>query len=429
MPAAPRFVAVLLLLAAGALAFGPKSVLSDGVNRRDNLRNLLDRGTLATKKFSHVGPTLSAPLFLLDRVLGTGERLLIQYNLLLFAAGGVALLALLRPALPPDEVRRFGLLLAFGSMFPANTLNYFGETFTTTAVGVGFALVVVRRTAWGWPFVVLGVVNAPATAVGLALAVAVHCWHERRLRYLLILPLTAGLILLENALSRGSPLASGYEDDFGVQTVLPYSGWSGFGYPLAFGLLSLVLSFGKGLVFFTPGLFLPPPPADDRVRRLTQIWVAFVVGLLLVYARWWAWYGGLVWGPRMLLFASLPASLTLAQLAARPAGFGRNLLVLVALLLSCWVGVSGFAFDTAAAARPFVGENYQTEFALWYVPECSVLWLPFVVPVPVHPAGYAYLALGAAATGCLAGPTAVALARQARALLRDAVRNRPTFRI
>lgn len=426
MPLSARLVLVLLLAAVGALLFGPRAIESDGADRRDNLRTLLDHGSPAAKKFSHVGPLFSAPLFLLDRAAGANELVLMQYNWLLFVAGGTVLVRLL-----PSTVRlRFAALLLFGSMFPANTLNYFGEMFTTMAVGIGFTLLVLRRTAWGWPPILLGVANAPATAVGLALAVVVHCWHERRLRSLVILPLTAGVILLENWLSRGSPLTNGYEDDRGVPTVLPYSGWSGFGYPLAFGLLSLLLSFGKGLVFFTPGLFLPPAPADDRLRRLLRIWIAFTVGLLLVYARWWAWYGGLVWGPRMLLFASLPASLILAQLSVQPTGFGKSLLVLAALALSCWVGVSGFAFSLMEyELGPLIGDNYQTEFALWYVPECSVLWLPFVIPIPIHAAGYVYLALGALACGYLCAPTAVALAKQSRDVLREAVRNRPTFRV
>src|SRR4029078_4990998 len=40
--------------------------------------------------------------------------------------------------------------------------------------------------------------------------------------------------------------------------------------------------------------------------------VAFLAGLILVYARWWAWYGGWGWGPRFLLYAGVPSALGLA---------------------------------------------------------------------------------------------------------------------
>lgn len=408
---AARAAALFVLLALAAMPFGPKSVQSDGRVRYDNLRNVVDRGSFAVPKFSHVGPVFSAPLLLLDRALGTGETILVQYNWLLLALGVAALARLLRPIVSDDVRWRFLALLVVGSMFPANTLNYFGETFTAVAVAVGTAAVVVRRAWWGWPLVALGVANTPATAVGLALALLVYCWHERRVFPLILLPVVAAIVLGENWLARGSPLATGYESDAGVPTVLPFAGRPGFSYPFLFGVLSLTLSFGKGLVFFTPGLFLPCPPAEDRARLLLRMWVAFTVGLVLVYAKWWAWYGGLVWGPRMLLFASLPASLILAKLSAEPdGGRGKKLAVLLAVALSCWVGASGFAFGPELMAL-FVGENYQTEFVLWYVPECSVLWLPFVVPSSVNAAGYLFLLLGGLAAVGVGWRTATTLVR------------------
>jgi hypothetical protein len=405
-------VRAVVVLALAVMVFGPKAVESDGRVRYDNLRNVVDRGSSAAPKFSHVGPVFSAPLLLLDRTFGTGEMILVQYNWLLFVVGVLALSRLLRPILPDDVRSRFLLLLVVGSMFPANTLNYFGETFTAMTVAVGTAGVVARRAWWGWPLVALGVANTPATAVGLALAVAVYCRHERRFSALIVLPAVAAVILGENWLARGSPFATGYENDAGVPTVLPFSGRPGFSYPFFFGVLSLLFSFGKGLVFFTPGLFLPCA-MEDRGRLIVRMWVAFTVGLLLVYAKWWAWYGGLAWGPRMLLFASLPASLVLAKLSAAPdGGRGKKLLVLLAVVLSCWVGASGFAFGPGLMAA-FVGENYQTEFVLWYVPECSVLWLPFVLPSAVNPAGYVFLVLGGLAFVMLGWRPATALASRA----------------
>ena len=38
---------------------------------------------------------------------------------------------------------------------------------------------------------------------------------------------------------------------------MPYSGRQGFSYPFFLGLISILFSFGKGLIWFSPGLLLP----------------------------------------------------------------------------------------------------------------------------------------------------------------------------
>ena len=86
------------------------------------------------------------------------------------------------------------------------------------------------------------------------------------------------------------------------------------------GLLSILFSFGKGLIFFVPGLLLPvrgllrkaAPDLQLDIYGIYLLWVAFVVGLILVYSPWWAWYGGWFWGPRFFLFACIPASFAIA---------------------------------------------------------------------------------------------------------------------
>jgi len=136
-----------------------------------------------------------------------------------------------------------------------------------------------------------------------------------------------------------------------------------------------------------------------------------VVGLVLVYARWWAWYGGAAWGPRFFLFASFPAALVLARWTARAATnppWG-NVLVLLALALSCWVGANSTVFRDEGH-RPFWDNNFALEHLTWYVPELSVLWQPFVEPYPRAWADWARLATFAACFAYLAWPVVRALA-------------------
>ncbi len=71
---------------------------------------------------------------------------------------------------------------------------------------------------------------------------------------------------------------------------MPYSGLPGFSYPLVFGLLSILFSFGKGLVFFAPGLLLRWKIASGEafsIQKITLIdlCLVFLLGLILTYAR------------------------------------------------------------------------------------------------------------------------------------------------
>jgi hypothetical protein len=146
-------------------------------------------------------------------------------------------------------------------------------------------------------------------------------------------------------------------------------------------VLSLVFSFGKGLLFFAPGLLLAFGRGLEALRSVTQVlvlWMLYLAGMVLVYGSWWAWYGGFTWGPRFLTFASLPAALLLAAQVRRPPRAVLALtVVLAALLLAAWVGIDGQTFGRFAQTS-CAANDYFLESFCWYVPEFSVLWTPFV---------------------------------------------------
>jgi hypothetical protein len=432
-------VAVLLLAAAVLLLVTlPKLVTEDSTARFEALDGLLRSGTRSDVKYSLIGPLFAAPLWVTAAT--DGEKTAVwQFNRVVLVAGAVGLWWALRRVLSGEHRFRFLLLLAFASVAPYHAMFFGGEPFTVVCVGVGTAAAVVRRAWWGWPLAALGAANIPATIVGLAAAAGVACWHHRRLRYVSAVAAAAALVLAENGLRRGHPLAGGYAGEHGFVTILPYSGLPGFSYPFVLGLLSILLSFGKGLIFFVPGLFVPLDRRADAdtdreadLRLLYRMWVGFVVGLALVYAKWWAWYGGVFFGPRFFLFAALPAALVLARRSAppfdpRPA---VNAVVLGVLLLSCWVGASGVVFRESGPAE-ILGETFALEFVIWYVPEFSPLWRPFVGPHPLGAMDLARLIVFALAAVYLAGPLAVSVSRQAVATLRRAwmaYRTGPRFR-
>jgi hypothetical protein len=444
-PSAPDRLAVLVLIVGVVvMVTAPVVIGGDGLVRAESLDHFLTTGTLDASRYSCYGPLAAAPLWLLGRPFGYSLHATWLFNRLAVLAGVLLLTRLFRDVWPLSVRLRFAALLLLGSLFPWHTMYFYGEVFHVVCVGWGLALIALRpgRPArLGWLLAVWGTANVPATSVGLALASLVLCAERRRWRYLLLPALAAVLILLENAVRRGDMFDSGYANDGGNRTVLPYSGRPGFSYPFFFGVLSILFSFGKGLLFFTPGLFLRYPASgtgtspghEAGVRLVYRLWLAVVVGLVLVYARWWSWYGGAVWGPRFFLFASLPASLVLACRTAGPQGhsLGANLLLLLVLTLSCWVAANGLVFDVYDHDL-FWGHDFAQEHLMWYVPECGVLWRPFVTPKPLE--WYDQLRLAGLALGFvyLARPIAGELVRQLRRVVRTGwtvLRHGPAWRL
>ena len=271
--------------------------------------------------------------------------------------------------------------------------------------------------------------------VGVALAMGWWAWRIKRVRAVAPIAFGAGLWLLENGVRRGSAFSTGYEGDHGFQTLLPYSGLTGFSYPTFFGVLSLLFSFGKGLLFFAAGLLLWFVRGREALRAVSEslvLWVLYLAGLILLYGSWWAWYGGFTWGPRFLVFASLPASLLLAAQIRRPPRTLVGLtVVLAALVLSVWVGIDGQVFgrfgqDVCSA------NHYAQESLCWYVPEFSVLWTPFVFRATVPWWGLPLIAYAVGLSSYVAYPL---LKEWASAFSRDlrlawaAYRRRPGWRL
>jgi hypothetical protein len=164
---------------------------------------------------------------------------------------------------------------------------------------------------------------------------------------------------------------------------MPYSGRPGFSYPLIFGVMSILLSFGKGVVFYAPGLLLPIRERDREssgaLRECYAMWMWFLAGLVLVYAKWWAWYGGWFWGPRFFLVGSLPASLALAVKLhnVKRLSLGALAALAAVLIWSIWIGIDGAVFDQAGLGG-CMQDGYAVEFLCWYTLEFSALWHPFI---------------------------------------------------
>jgi hypothetical protein len=373
------------LIAAGlAMLFFllPHMVGGDDIIRLNSIEALIHHGRLSSDKYSLVMPLVSMPLLLLGEVVRSPEWWASRFNVLVVGIGIWAAFRLLRGRVDSSLLRRFVLVLLFASFMTERLRDYDSEVLSATLTALGIVALLTGRRAGGWAALVVAAVNTPAATLALALVAAVETARTRRLRNLAPVVCAAVLIMAEDWIRRGGPLRTGYGNDHGFATVLPYSGKPGFSYPFLLGVLSILFSFGRGLVYYTPGIVLW---LDGRTRRLADrrayaVWlmVLFVAGLVLAYAKWWAWYGGIAWGPRFFLFAAIPSSFLIA-LRLRHAGQSVRMdgLTLLLLALSAWVGVAGATHDQSVFS--FCQANgYALESMCWYTPEFSSLWHPLV---------------------------------------------------
>jgi len=360
----------------------PHQIGGDGEFRFQSLSRFLETGKLESARYSVVGPLLATPLWFLGKALGYTREVTVFYNVVLFVLALVLLSRELEDIASRATRRLVVILLVFASMFPNHVTTFYSEVFTSLAVTLGIFWLARDKTLGGWAAIVLGAVNTPASVIGVAAIAARMTWRTKRLAHLAAPIVVFLLTHVESWIVRGSFFHTGYEGDAGPKTALPYSGLPGFSYPFALGLMAIFLSFGKGLIFFAPGMFFPPAAGtSERLRWIHRTLLAFGAGLIVVYARWWAWYGGSFWGPRFFLVFSIPACIALATNLAEPRNERRapwrTLLLAFVTLLSFWVGVNGIIFDQTGL-RICTENGWELEAFCYYVPEMSVLWHPLV---------------------------------------------------
>lgn len=363
------------------------SIASDGAVRFSAVRALLgEPGTLQVK-FSLVQPVLSLPLAWFAKIVGQPEQKAVAYfNLVIFALGGTYLYKLVADRYSSKVARLSLLALCCASMVPHHLQWYFGEVLTSVLLSIGI-LDLGRRPVVSTLMFALALANTPALILPFLVAAIVYSWRFRLSQGWQPVVSAAGAIAIaafENIIKYGSLRGSPYltTAEHGFHTILPYSGQAGFSYPLFFGILSIVASFGKGLIFYIPGLllfFVASIRKNLGIPTFTQCVLAIFVALTIaLYAKWWAWYGGGFWGPRFFLFLCFPSSLMLS-LAITNGEPRPNVLafIVTTLLLSIWVSVDGYLFGQTAMDTCWAN-NFTLESLCWYTPEFSALWRPYV---------------------------------------------------
>jgi hypothetical protein len=413
------------LIAAGFLIeffVVPHKVFGDNTYRLRDIESLLHNGHLTHSKFSIVMPLASVPFLLAGRVVKSQEWWAGRFNMFVVAAGACAAWRLLRGRVDPALLRRTLLMLLAASLLADRLREYGADVFSATLIALGILCIVTNQyTFLGWTGIVLAVVNTPAAIGGLVVLVAVEVFRTRRMWCMGALVATGALIELEKAVRGAGPVTE--IGDHGYRTLLPYSGHPGFSFPLMLGIVSILFSSGRGLIFFTPGLFLwmdgTTRRAAGALRHPTSLMILVIAGFVAVYAKWWAWYGGVAWGPRYFTLAAIPASvIVVLRLRGTGQSAARDGLTLIVLTLSAWVGFAALVgpFDPPTVCS---ANLYTLEAFCWYVPEYSSLWLPLWHHPPLTAATVTITAWCLLVFLYFAVPLVVVLARHVRQAAAD----------
>jgi len=377
----------------------PYQFWADGMVRFNFISEFIDKGILTPMKYSMIGPIFSIPLAWAD-YFTKGHFFLLRYNLILLCMASFVIYKLLNKKFSHQFLITFTAILFFGSMYPGNITQYYGEVFSSLTAFIGIVMIAVYNAPLGWILLILSVSNTPITIIPL-LIITFYIILKSKKPILFLIPIVTSVLLILESKIRMPRTLMGFSnyllDDRGYISILPYSGKPGFSYPMFLGIINILFSSGKGLLFFSPGLILIPELLKHQIninlRKIIILSLLYSAGLIIAYSKWWAWYGGWFWGPRFFLFASIPASLSLAYLLTIPqTPVKLKITSAVILVWSFWVGINGIIFGLKNLDI-CTGNNYAYEHLCWHVPEFSVLLRPFISPSKLMITDYSFIIL------------------------------------
>lgn len=328
------------------------SVAKSIVERRDFVpaRDWRDR-PMREQKYGLGMSILFAGPYALAGFLGADPiRAAMATNALVFGFTAVSLLALAR-LLDPDWRRALltTLLIAAGTPLLPYVATGFAELAVAATVTLGLVAVAGAGRGRPWAPPLAGAAAGAATLVRVdslvlvlpVLAVGLVLTSRGDWRTLWGFALAAAPFLLAaawyNHQRYGAPWRLGYYED------------EGFIYPFTRGLYGLIVSPGRGVLWYAPLVLLAVVgfrAAWRRNRVVTGVAAVIFLARPLFYASW-AWDGGWTWGPRFLVPA-MPALLVGAVEVVRHfASWPRSarLLVIVVAVISVSVQVVGVSTD------------------------------------------------------------------------------------
>ncbi len=244
----------------------------------------------------------------------------------------------------------------------------------------------------------------------LFLVWAASATNTRRLLPAVLSGIAAGIavLLAYNRVRFGSLFASGYAlqvTRYGMDIGL-------FSTPLSEGLYGLLLSSGKGLIWYAPPVLLALGGLaywPCVYRRDLLLILGIPSAMLLLIANYWGWHGDYCWGPRLLTpllpLIMLPLGLLLPRLWAR---LPLRACLLLLVITGVMVQGLGLLFDPAVYPAAFSAERgidirHLRERDPWHEPH----FMPLASPLLAHLQMAAVLMRGDTIAGTYAGPVPV----------------------
>ena len=171
------------------------------------------------------------------------------------------------------------------------------------------------------------------------------------------------VILAYNFVRFGAPLETGYGSEM-----------FGFVTPIRVGLYGLLLSPGRSIFIFSPPLVfvvLGLPAFWARWKSEFLLIFALAAAYTVVFAHWWAWAGGGVWGPRLLV-PIIPILMITAGAFFDNIWMNRYVLkravTAMVLLISAIVQLEGITINAGSYNNSGAAPS---EESIWFVPAYS----------------------------------------------------------
>lgn len=385
-----RITAVWFSAAMLAFILLPQRVLGDDAVRRVML-NQLAEGIKPDTKYSFIQPVVSLPLFwVLDNlqfgIYAVTLLPIVWMSIWAFVVWRV--LARERSAAFAHHV----VVLTVASMVGASLIGFSSDVFTALSMSGGAIVGLLARRRTGriaaWAVFMVGAANTPVMFVASAAMAGLLVLRQRRIRYAMLPVGVFLLMVIENTVVSGRLGWTRYTNDIehGVVPWLPWGDVRGFGWPLWSGLLAVLFSFGRGVVFFIPTLWNGVTTGSSSVTRAEHALWMLALPLVPIYAMWWAWFGGVSFGPRFFMIAVVPAAMATSSLLCRTdRSLLRSIIGALTVVMSSWVAIAGAIFGVTTTAFDWCasGGGFDKLVLCLYTPEYSGLWAPIWAADPV----------------------------------------------
>lgn len=184
-------------------------------------------------------------------------------------------------------------------------------------------------------------------------------WLVNSAGYMIPILTCITLLALFNAARFGNVFDSGYR----------FAEGEGFIHPIADGLYGLFISPYRGVFWYNPILLLAIPGTITLMRAnsqrgFTTFVLVTIAAQALMFASWWSWHGGIVWGARFLIPVTPLMMLIIAPIL-EAAGKHRWLLapVILLMLVSFIVQMLGALFSYLPHNAYLFAHHYTGDYS------------------------------------------------------------------